>query len=85
MAKRMGFEGKLYWGPAGSTGTTELTIARDVGYRFDVDQDQIDLIDYARFTSFDEVRDAFDRGHQRTHRYRPSQRSIDRTTGLSRY
>ena len=28
----------------------------DVGYRFDVDQDQIDLIDYARFTSFDEVR-----------------------------
>ena len=28
----------------------------DVGYRFDVDQDQIDLIDYAEFTSFDEVR-----------------------------
>ena len=28
----------------------------DVGYRFDVNQDQIDLIDYARFTSFDEVR-----------------------------
>jgi hypothetical protein len=26
-----------------------------VGYRFDVDQDQIDLIDYARFTSFDEA------------------------------
>jgi hypothetical protein len=35
MAKRMGFEGKLYWGPAGATGTTELTIARDVGYRFE--------------------------------------------------
>src|SRR5690349_1805254 len=35
MAKRMGFEGKLYWGAAGATGTTELTIARDVGYRFE--------------------------------------------------
>jgi hypothetical protein len=33
--KRMGFEGKLYWGVAGSTGTTELSIARDVGYRFE--------------------------------------------------
>jgi hypothetical protein len=33
--KRMGFEGKLYWGVAGTTGTTELTIARDVGYRFE--------------------------------------------------
>ena len=35
MAKRMGFEGKLYWGPAGGTAATELTIARDVGYRFE--------------------------------------------------
>ena len=33
--KRMGFEGKLYWGVAGSTAATELTIARDVGYRFE--------------------------------------------------
>jgi len=31
----MGFEGKLYWGVAGSTAATELTIARDVGYRFE--------------------------------------------------
>jgi hypothetical protein len=31
----MGFEGKLYWGAAGSTGSTELTIARDVSYKFE--------------------------------------------------
>lgn len=35
MAKRMGFEGRLYWGAAGSTGSTELTIARDVSYKFE--------------------------------------------------
>lgn len=35
MAKRMGFEGKLYWGAAGSTASTELTIARDVSYKFE--------------------------------------------------
>jgi hypothetical protein len=35
MAKRMGFEGKLYWGAAGSTASTELKIARDVSYRFE--------------------------------------------------
>lgn len=35
MAKRMGFEGKLYWGTAGSTAATELTIARDVSYKFE--------------------------------------------------
>jgi hypothetical protein len=34
MAKRMGFEGKLYWGAAGSTASTELKIARDVSYAF---------------------------------------------------
>jgi hypothetical protein len=33
--KRMGFEGKLLWGVAGATAGTELTIARDVGYRFE--------------------------------------------------
>ena len=33
--KRMGFEGKLLWGTAGSTAGTELTISRDVGYRFE--------------------------------------------------
>jgi hypothetical protein len=31
----MGFDGKLYWGVAGSTANIELTIARDVGYRFE--------------------------------------------------
>jgi hypothetical protein len=30
--KRMGFEGKVYWGAAGSTAGTELTIVRDVSY-----------------------------------------------------
>ena len=33
--KRMGFEGILLWGTAGTTGSTPLTIARDVGYRFE--------------------------------------------------
>lgn len=31
--RRIGFEGKLYWGTAGSTASTELTIARDVSYK----------------------------------------------------
>jgi hypothetical protein len=35
MAKLMGFVGKLYWGAAGSTASTELTIARDVNYKFE--------------------------------------------------
>lgn len=35
MAKLMGFSGKLYWGTAGSTASTELTIARDVSYKFE--------------------------------------------------
>lgn len=35
MAKRMGFEGKLYWGTAGSTAATELTIVRDVNYKYE--------------------------------------------------
>jgi phage head maturation protease len=38
MSKRMGFEGKLYWGAAGSTASTELTIARDVSYTFENDE-----------------------------------------------
>ena len=33
MTRRIGFEGKLYWGAAGSTAATELTIARDVSYK----------------------------------------------------
>ena len=54
MPKRMGFEGKLYWGPKGSTGTTELTIARDVSYRFEPKEGDVsdraslfDLVDVA--------------------------------------
>jgi hypothetical protein len=35
MAKRMGFEGRLYWGAAGSTAATELKIARDVSYKLE--------------------------------------------------
>ena len=35
MAKRMGLEGELYWGAAGSTASTELTIARDVSYKIE--------------------------------------------------
>jgi hypothetical protein len=33
MTRRIGFEGKLYWGSAGSTAATELTIARDVSFK----------------------------------------------------
>jgi len=39
--------------PANGSRSLQTT---DVGYSFDVDQDQIDLIDYAKFASFDEVR-----------------------------
>ncbi len=35
MAKRMGHEGELYYGTAGSTAGTELTIARDVTYSWE--------------------------------------------------
>ena len=35
MAKLMGFVGKTYWGAAGTTASTELTIARDVSYKFE--------------------------------------------------
>lgn len=34
----MGFEGKLYWGTAGSTASTELTITRDVSYKLDISE-----------------------------------------------
>ena len=48
----MGFEGKLYWGAAGSTGSTELTITRDVNYKFEPTQgdtsDRGSIIDYSR-------------------------------------
>ena len=50
--RRVGFEGKLYWGTAGSTAATELTIARDVNYQFtgakaDV-SDRASIIEYSR-------------------------------------
>ena len=41
MTKRMGLKGKLLWGPAGSTATTELTIARDVNYNIDLQDDEV--------------------------------------------
>jgi hypothetical protein len=43
MAKRMGFEGKLYWGTAGSTAATELKIARDVSYK--LESTEVDVSD----------------------------------------
>src|SRR5262245_39416396 len=52
MPRRVGFEGRLYWGPAGSTATTELTIARDVSYKFDPQKadvsDRASIIEYER-------------------------------------
>ena len=54
MAKRMGFEGILLWGAAGSTATTTLAIARDVSYAFENTEADIsdrssiiDLVDVA--------------------------------------
>jgi len=41
MTKRMGLIGKLYWGTAGSTATTELTIARDVNYNIEPQDDEV--------------------------------------------
>src|SRR6187200_2078169 len=35
MPKLMGFVGKLYWGSPGTTASTELTIDRDVNYKFE--------------------------------------------------
>jgi len=53
MAERLiGFEGKLYWGAAGSTAATELTIVRDVSYKFDTSDadvsDRGSIIKYSR-------------------------------------
>lgn len=48
----MGFEGKISWGAPGTTAPTELTIARDVNYKFDSAQgdtsDRGSIIDYSR-------------------------------------
>jgi hypothetical protein len=50
--RRVGFEGKLYWGAAGSTATTELGISRDVAYKFDPSladvSDRASIIEYSR-------------------------------------
>lgn len=52
--KLMGFEGKILWGAAGSTGSTELTIVRDASYKFESTEADIsdrasiyDLVDVA--------------------------------------
>jgi hypothetical protein len=36
--KKMGFEGKLYYGSAGSTATNELTNTRDINYNLDTEK-----------------------------------------------
>jgi hypothetical protein len=50
--RRIGLEGKLYWGAAGATAGTELTIARDVSYTFDPTladvSDRESIIEYER-------------------------------------
>lgn len=33
--RRIGFEGKVLWGPAGTTAPTELVIVRDSSYKFE--------------------------------------------------
>jgi hypothetical protein len=43
--RRIGFEGKLYYGTAGSTAATELTIARDVSYK--IESTSVDVTDRA--------------------------------------
>ena len=50
--RRMGFEGKLYWGAANATATTELVIARDVSYKFEPTRGEVSdresIIEYSR-------------------------------------
>lgn len=50
--RRIGFEGKLYYGTAGSTASTELTIARDVSYKYEPTyadvSDRNSIIEYER-------------------------------------
>lgn len=50
--RRVGFEGKLYWGTAGTTAATELVIAKDVSYKFDPSladvSDRESIIEYSR-------------------------------------
>lgn len=35
---KMGFEGKIYYGTAGSEGTTEITNSRDINYNIDTEK-----------------------------------------------
>lgn len=51
--KRMGFEGEVYWDTAGSTASTELTIARNVNYTFD--PDKADVSDRASIINLEDV------------------------------
>lgn len=50
--RRVGFEGELYWGAAGSTAATLLTIVRDVSYKFEPTladvSDRASIIEYER-------------------------------------
>lgn len=50
--RRIGFEGKLYWGVAGTTAATELKIAKDVSYKFEPTladvSDRDSIIDYMK-------------------------------------
>ena len=47
MPRRIGYEGKVYTGTAGSTAATELTIVRSV--TFNIDPDRADTSDRASF------------------------------------
>lgn len=51
--RRVGFEGELYWGTAGSTAATQLTIARDVHYVFT--QTYADVTDRASAIEYSEA------------------------------
>lgn len=53
MTKRMGYEGKLYYGTAGSTASTELTIVRDLSYKFE--PDKADVSDRGSITNLMDV------------------------------
>lgn len=53
MTKLKGFDGILYYGTAGSTAATELTIARDVSYNFA--PDEADVSDRASIINLKDV------------------------------
>ena len=51
--KRMGFEGKLYYGTPGAEGATELTIARKVNYT--IEPDLADISDRGSLVNLSDV------------------------------